>query len=206
MAGLGAIVAGEKLGAAAALARLSALPHLICHSAFLVDRLAATAAAPKSLVRSAKDIRHFDVAELFAFVVPARVATPTPAGFARALGVERGDTESLTLQFVVDDLLARISNRNYPHLREAAETANFLVRANWPWSKLVLAALLKANPKLDVGSFAAGLNVWDRVEEWEDDGIRPPGTQHAVAGEDAETYLSEILGHDAEPRPIGVPL
>ena len=123
VSGLGAVVAGEKLGAAAALARLSALPHLICHSAFLIDRLASAAAAPKSLARSAKDIKHFDVAELFAFVVPARVATPTPAGFARALAVERGENDSQTLLNVVDDLLARVSNRNYPLLREAAETA-----------------------------------------------------------------------------------
>ncbi len=200
IAGLGATVAGEKLGAAAALARLSALPHLICHAAFLIDRLAATAAAPKSLVRSAKDIRHFDVAELFAFVVPARVATPTPSGFARALGVEHGETESEILLHVVDDLLARVSNRNYPLLREAAETANFLARANWPWAKPVLAALLKANPKLDVGSFATGLNVWDRIEEWEDDGARPPGTQHGVSGEDAQNFLREILGSDSEMR------
>ena len=198
--GLGAVVSGDKLGAAAALARLSALPHLICHSAFLIDRLGATAAAPKSLIRAAKEIRHFDVAELFAFVVPARIATPTPSGFARALAVEQGESESKTLVAVVEDLLARVSNRNYPLLREAAETANFLARANWPWAKLVMAALLKANPKLDVASFATGLNVWDRIEEWEDDGGRAPGTQHAISGEDAMRFLREILGHDSEAR------
>ena len=198
--GLGATIAGEKLGAAAALARLSALPHLICHSAFLVDRLGAAAAAPKSLIRAAKDIRHLDVAELFAFIVPARVATPTPTGFALALAVDLADTETETLQRVVDDLLARVSNRNYPLLREAAETANFLARANWPWAKPVLAALLTANPKLDVGSFSIGLNVWDRIEEWEDDGSRPPGTQYAISGEDAQRFLREILGSDSETR------
>ncbi len=200
VAGLGAVVAGEKLGAAAALARLSALAHLICHSTFLIDRLASAAAAPKSLARSAKDIKHYDVAELFAFVVPARVATPTPAGFARALGVERGENDSQTLLNVVDDLLARLSNRNYPLLREAAETANFLARANWPWAKPVMSALLKANPKLDVSSFAMGLNVWDRIEEWEDDGGRAPGTQLPVSGEDAQNFLRDILGYDSETR------
>lgn len=198
--GIGAVIAGEKLGAAVALARLSALPHLVCHSAFLIDRLAAQAAAPRSLIRSAKDIRHFDVAELFAFVVPARVATPTPTGFARALAVEVADHESETLLAVVNDLLSRIANRNYPLLREAAETANFLARTHWPWAKPVMGALLKANPKLDVGGFATGLNVWDRIEEWEDDGGRAPGTQHPVSGEDAQKFLAEILGYDSEPR------
>jgi ATP-dependent DNA helicase DinG len=200
VSGLGAVVAGEKLGAAAALARLSALPHLVCHASFLIDRLAASSAAPRSLSRAAKDKRHYDVAELFAFVVPARVATPTPAGFARSLSLPKADTETDTLLSVVDDLLARLSNRNYPLLREAAEAANFLARANWPWAKQVMAALLTANPKLDVGSFATGLNVWDRVEEWEDDGARPPGTQHAVTGEEAQRFLREILGLNAEAR------
>jgi ATP-dependent DNA helicase DinG len=199
-AGLGASVAGEKLGAAAALARLSALPHLVCHASFLIERLAATAAAPRSLVRAAKDQRHYDVAELFAFVVPARVATPTPTGFAKSLGVVLGETETETLSAVVEDLLQRLSNRNYPLLREAAEIAHFLARANWPWAKSVMAAVLTANPKMDVGGFATGLNVWDRIEEWDDDGSRPPGTQLPVSGEDAQKFLREILGHDAEAR------
>jgi ATP-dependent DNA helicase DinG len=198
--GIGAIVGGEKLAAAAALARLSASPHLVCHSSFLIDRLAATSGAPKSLIRAAKDMRHFDVAELFAFVVPARMATPTPTGFARSLAIDGARHEVETLQAVVHDLLARLSNRNYPLLREAAETANFLARANWPWAKLAMQAVLQANPKLDVGSFATGLNVWDRVAEWEDDATRPPGTQHGISPEDAKNYLREILGSESENR------
>jgi ATP-dependent DNA helicase DinG len=198
--GLGASIGTEKLGAAAALARLSALPHLVCHASFLIERLGSSAGAPRSLTRAAKDQRHFDVAELFAFVVPARTATPTPIGFAKALQLETlmGDQETLLL--VVNDLLSRLSNRNYPLLREAAENANFLARANWPWAKPVMAALLNANPKMDVGSFATGLNVWDRIEEWEDEGARPPGTQQGISGEDAQKFLREILGKSSEVR------
>ncbi|MDE2445523.1 MAG: ATP-dependent DNA helicase [Alphaproteobacteria bacterium] len=198
--GLGAVVGGERLGAAAALARLSATPHLICHAHFLIERLGAAASAPKSLIRAAREQRHFDVAELFAFVVPARIATPTPSGFARALAVEPTETETETALAVVDDLLQRLYNKNYPLLREAAELATFLARANWPWAKAVMAALLKANPKMDVGGFATGLNVWDRVEEWEDDGTRPPGTQLGVSEDEARIFLREILDQDAEPR------
>ena len=29
-------------------------------------------------------------------------------------------------------------------------------------------ALLKARPTLDIGTFATGLNVWDRIDEWEE--------------------------------------
>ena len=198
--GLGATLAGEKLGAASALARLSAVPHLLCHAAFLIERLGQQAQAPKSLTRSARDQRHLDVAELFAFVTPARPATPTPLGLARALGVEQGVTEAETLTRVAEDLLARLESRTYPFLREAAETASFLGRANWPWAKPVIASILKANPKLDVNSFATGLNVWDRIEEWEEDGPRPQGKQQAITGDETETFLATILGADSEAR------
>jgi ATP-dependent DNA helicase DinG len=198
--GLGAAVGGEKLGAAAALARLSASPHVICHAHFLIERLGAAASAPKSLIRAAREQRHFDVAELFAFVVPARIATPTPLGFARSLAVEPVENDTDTLLAVIEDLLMRLSNKNYPLLREAAELATFLARANWPWAKPVMAALLKANPKLDMGGFATGLNIWDRVEEWEDDGTRPPGTQEGVTEAEARHFLGEILDADAETR------
>ena len=52
-------------------------------------------------------------------------------------------------------------------LRETAENATFLARAKWPWAEPVMRALMKANPKMDAGSFATGLNAWDRIEEWE---------------------------------------
>ena len=109
-AALGAVLGGEALGAAPALARLGAAPHLICHSGFLIGRLAQQAAATKSLLRSAREQKHFDVAELFAFVVPARMATPTPAGFARSLGVKLGYDDSETLKAVADDLLRRLTS------------------------------------------------------------------------------------------------
>jgi ATP-dependent DNA helicase DinG len=198
--GQGALLAGERLGAAPALARLSAMPHLICHSSFLIERLGSQAQAPKSLIRSAREQKHFDVAELFAFVTPARQATPTPNGLARALGIDQADNDSETLLAVVEDLLGRLSSRTYPFLREAAEAATFLGRTNWPWAKSVMAAILKANPKLDVTSFATGLNVWDRIEEWEEDGPRPEGTQRPVKPEEASDFLRTILGSDNEHR------
>ncbi|MEP6828101.1 MAG: hypothetical protein ABJA10_08505, partial [Aestuariivirga sp.] len=196
----GAVLTGESLGAAAALARLGAMPHLICHSAFMIERLAQQAAATKALSRSAREQKHFDVAELFAFVTPARVATPTPAGLARSLGVEQGGDDSETLKAVAEDLLRRLTSPNYPFLREAAEAAHFLGRTNWPWARVVMAKITKANPKLEMAQFATGLNVWDRVEEWEDEGQRAQGTQLPVEGDEAKSFLRRILGNGAERR------
>jgi ATP-dependent DNA helicase DinG len=191
---------GEVLAAAEALTALATAPHLLCHGAFIAERLGQVANAARAAIRAAREQRHLDVAELFAFVCPARFATPTPAGLARSLALEPGADDTLTLRIIADDLLSRLANRHYPLARETAETANFLARANWPWAKPVLEALLKANPKLDVGSFATGLNVWDRVEEWDDDGGRPPGRHDAVTAEEAHNLLIEALGMNSEPR------
>ena len=201
MSGMGAIISGERVAAGEALTRLAQQPHLVCHAAFLVERLGLAAGANRAAIRAAREQRHCDVAELFAFVCPARFATPTPAGLARSLALQPDDSDAETLTLIADDLLQRLANRHYPLIRETAETATFLARANWPWAKPVVAALLKANPKLDVGTFATGLNVWDRIDEWEEDGGRPPGRHEAVAPAEAQAFLGEILGLESEPRP-----
>ncbi len=200
LSGVELATANGKLAAAEGLEALAKTPHLICHATFLIERLASVAGAAKAAVRNAREQKHLDVAELFAFVCPARIATPTPAGFARSLALDPAETDVETLRLVAHELLERLGNRHYPAPREAAEVANYLARANWPWAKAVMAALLKANPKLDVGTFATGLNVWDRIEEWEDEGARPPGRHEGVAPEEATRFLDEILGKFSERR------
>lgn len=191
----------DCLSARDGISALAASSYLLCHAAFVAGRLALIARAPRSAVQAALAQRHYDVAELFAFVCPARMAVPTPEGLARALALEPASNDIETMRLVVDELLARLANRFYPLPREAAETAAFLARTNWPWAKLVMQSLLAANPKLDVGTFATGLNVWDRIEDWEDDGQRPPGSHRGVEEEEAQSFLRSVLGRDAELRP-----
>ena len=199
--GMGAMIGGEPMEPAHALAALAARPHLICHSAFFIERLGVAAQASRATVRAAREQRHHDVAELFAFVCPARFATPTPVGFARSLALDPGEDDEETLRLIAEDLLNRLSNKHYPLLRETAENATFLARANWPWARPVMQALLKANPKMDVGSFATGLNAWDRIEEWEEDGGRAPGRQDPITPDEAQAFLREVLGSESERRP-----
>ncbi len=199
--GLGAILNGEAILPAPALKRLAVEAHLTCHSGFLVERLALAAGAQRKDTRTALEQRHFDVAELFAFVCPAVTAVPTPRSFARLLGIAPTRDEAKLLREVADELLRRLSNPRYPLLRETAEHANYLARANWPWAKPAMTALLKANPKMDVGTFATGLNVWDRIEEWEDEAQRPQGRNDAVTPDEATAILRDALGLDAEARP-----
>src|SRR5438552_8387309 len=134
-----------RLNAAEALALLASGPHLVCHAAFTADRLALAGDAPRGLIRAAREQRHFDVAELFAFVCPARFAIPTPQGFARSLELEGAGDELATLKSLTHNLLARLAHPAYPNPRETAETATYLARGNWPWAKPVLESLLKAN-------------------------------------------------------------
>jgi ATP-dependent DNA helicase DinG len=201
--GVGALVAGPGqaavwLEARAALERLQDTPHLVCHAGYLVDRLALVAEAPRSLTGRAREQRHLDLAELFAFAAPAVVATPTPDGILRALGAAPLADPVATLRLAADTLMNRLADPAYPDPREAAEVANFLGRANWPWAGAVAAALRR--PGREVPAFATGLNVWDRVEEWEDEGPRPPGAHEPVSPEEAQGFLRTLLGPDAEKR------
>ncbi len=198
--GMGAMIGGHRMDPARALAALAVEPHLLCHSAFLIERLGLAAQAPRGVVRAAREQRHFDVAELFAFICPARFATPTPSGLARSLALEPGADDTETLRLITEDLMQRLAARHYPLMRETAENANFLLSAKWPWAKPILDVLRKANPKLDAGSFATGLNAWDRLPEWEEDAGRPPGRQDPVTADEAARFLAEVLGPDAERR------
>jgi ATP-dependent DNA helicase DinG len=195
--GIGVEINGQQLRADQGLARLQAEPHLVCHAGFLIERLSFAAQAPKSNARLVREQKHLDVTELFAFVCPARMAVPTVTGLGRAIGLG----QDASIREVAEALLKLLSSPHYPQLRETAELATFLARAQWPWAKFVMQVLIKAHPELDVGTFATGLNVWDRIEEWEDDGGRAPGTQNPVSVEEAQDFLDRLLGSDAEPRP-----
>ena len=111
---------GRRLEAGEALTHLIREPHLLCHSAFVVGRLGFAAEAQRNLIRQAREQKHLDVAELFAFVCPARFATPTPKGLARSLNLDLSGEETAILRAIADDLLARLS---VPQLSAARRTA-----------------------------------------------------------------------------------
>jgi ATP-dependent DNA helicase DinG len=198
--GQGAALAGVMMQPRPALAALTGAPHLLCHAGFFVARLAQAADAKSDLGRSALDQRHLDVAELFAFVCPAQAAVPTPKGLARLLRLDVDD-DAKALEAVAEALLKRLENPKQGLIRETAEHATFLARANWPWAPYVMKALMKAQPNLNVGTFATGLNVWDRLDEWEDVGPPAKGDQQEVLPAEALAVLRDALGPDSEARP-----
>lgn len=204
LAGMDLIVAlpdGERLRLPPreGLEALMQRPHLVCHAGHLIGRLA-LAADSRRQAQQASDVRHFDLAELFAFAAPAVTATPTPEGFLRALGAAVPEDRVSTLLAASSCLLERFTMPGYRDVRETAEIATFLARTHWPWAEPVLEALRSGHGPVEVPTFATGLNVWDRTPEWEEDGPRPPGSHEAVAPEEARQFLTRILGPGSESR------
>ncbi len=191
----------QTLAAAAALKALADRPHLVCHAGYLAGRLSLVAQVPQPVVRAAREQAHLDVCELFAFAAPAAMAVPTPAGLARALGLAPGPTDGATVLAVAETLLTRLSAPGYPNSREALQVAHFLDRGKWPWAQRVIAALGETRDVSASSVFATGLNVWDRLDEWEDDGPRPPGSHQPVRPEEAQAFLAGLLKGSAEQRP-----
>ena len=140
----------------------------------------------------------FDLLELFAFVRPARFCLPTPRGLAEALGLPLPrslEDEVVTLHRVAEGLLAELQATTAdPRLSRIAWT---MARGNWPWGPAVIAALgLEA-----AGGHGSGLDVWQKLPEWQDYAPPPPPGSEPVEPAEARRRLAELLGEGAEARP-----
>jgi ATP-dependent DNA helicase DinG len=191
-------------GAGARLVRLpeardlfEAGPVLLTHAALTARRLE-LAAPPRSP-------RLFDVLELFAFARPAQFCAPSAMGLALAAGLPAPrDAPALAaaLRDVAGLLLAELAAAPGPGREEALALAETLGRAGWPWAAPVIGALC-ARP---VGRAwrGAGLDVWRRLAEWEDQA--PPGEPGSkpVDPAAAQARLGELLGRAGldEARPM----
>ncbi len=177
----------EELSPVEAAARAAASPPLLCHAVATAQRL--------GLPR----LRAFDLLELFAFTRPAAFCLPTVAGLADALGLERpGDRgeEALALRRAAETLLGELA-AGKPGA-DAAVVATAMGGAGWPWAPAVLAALGSVG---EGGPKGAGLDVWNRLDEWSESAPEPAPGHHPVSGAEARARLEALLGADAEVRP-----
>jgi ATP-dependent DNA helicase DinG len=143
-----------------------------------------------------------DLLELFAFVLPARSAAPTPRGLALALDLPLPKpglaAEAALLLELTRALLARLAAaRDLPANRDAAALAARMGQAGWDWASLVLAALGRPEER---GSGDA-LRVWKRLPEWQEVAPQPPPGSLPVQPAEARRRLAAMLGPDAEQRP-----
>ena len=182
--------------AAQARAMFEAGPVLLAHAAMTARRLGLHA-PPRSA-------RLFDVLELFAFVRPARFCAPSAVGLALAMGLAEprdAPAQAAALHEVSAALLAELALIPTPSREEAMAQAETLARAGWAWGAAVIGAL--ASQPLGRPWRGAGLNVWSRIIEREDQA--PPGEAGSKPVEPAaaSARLAELLARSGldEARP-----
>ena len=163
--------------------------------------------APATLRRlGLRALPCLDVLELFAFVLPARAAAPTPRGLALALdldvvlgGAGGGlEAEVALLPELVEVLLRRLAaGRELALNRDASALAARMGQAGWAWAPFVMAAL--GQP--DAAASVEPLLVWKRLPEWEEAAPLPAPSSLPVPEPEARRRLAAMLGPDAEQRP-----
>ncbi len=192
------------LSAEEALIRLAAESHLVCHAVTLARRLSLACRKP-DLAIGALATRHYDVAELFAFVLPADPTPPLPtAMLARLIDKAKipdlADDSPETLLFLADALIAHVASPHVYRPDQAMKLADFLRGARWPWAEAVLAALEKGHGLSPQGFQLTGLEIWEDLPEWEEPPPQPPPGHRPVSPGEAQALLARILGSDAEER------
>ncbi|MDR3509436.1 MAG: ATP-dependent DNA helicase [Caulobacteraceae bacterium] len=162
-------------------------PVVVVHAGLMARRLDLQAPA------RSRDI--FDALELFAFVRPARFCAPSAAGLAQALGMSepRGAVEqAAALREACRLLLDELAARPWPNREDALAVAETMGRAGWAWGAAVITAL-RSQAVRDIRR-GSGLDVWIRIEEWEDQApLGEPGSR-PVEPEAARARLVELLG------------
>lgn len=194
LAGAAAVLAdpsGETRELAAAEARnlLASGNVLVCHAAFLAQRLGARLVQPV-----------FDVLELFAFVKPGDSCLPSPLGLARALnlGTPRTPGESArSLHRAAAALFDALSALPPDEKERARKTAAFMTKAGWRWGPPLLGLL--GEPERLAGPLA-GLDAWRGLAAWEDEPPPAPPASHAVEPEEAQGRLAALIGREGRTR------
>lgn len=144
----------------------------------------------------------FDLLDLFAFVLPARLAAPTPRGLALALDIDDPpatiEAQATLLPEIAAALLNHLSQgRDMVLNRDAAALAARMGSGGWGWAPFVLEALGRPH----AAQSTEPLKVWKRLPEWEDEAQPPPPSSHPVTEAEARVRLAAVLGSGAEQRP-----
>ncbi len=156
---------------------------IVCHASWLIRRLGARPRLP-----------CYDLLELFAFVHPGRICLPAPAGIARIMKMpipENAQQAALIIARAAADLLRSLSQIKSPEQEQLRNLATFLTRQGWRWGAAVLSILGESERKLRP---MAGLEVWRKLPEWEDEPAAGPQGQEPVAGAEAQARLIALVG------------
>ncbi|MCZ6845978.1 MAG: ATP-dependent DNA helicase [Alphaproteobacteria bacterium] len=182
----------ETLSRDEAARRIDAAPPLLCHAPSIARRL------------DRDHLAGYDILELFAFVRPAQFTLPTLHGVARTLGIAADQSVAPIplLHAVAGRLLAEIAADN-DERDDAVAIARDMARAGWLWGPIVLKAL-GAEPSSDAAKAgtSSALAVWRKLPEWAEMAPETQPGNDPVEPAEARQRLAELLGDDAEPRPM----
>ena len=161
-------------------------PLIVAHAS-LTARRAGLPAPPRSP-------RLLDALELFAFVRPAASCAPSAVGLSQSLGLAEPTSlpeQAQGLRTACAALFDELTQLAKEPREAALSTAETMMRFGWGWAEPVLAAL-RAGPHRD-GARGAGLAVWTRLAEWEDQPPAGESRSQAVTPEAAQTRLAHLL-------------
>jgi ATP-dependent DNA helicase DinG len=175
----------ETLDLRAAAQRAARTPVIVCHAPSVARRL------------RRDDLPLLDVLELFAFVRPARFCLPTVAGLAAALNLPHPDSQedqAVALLDIPQHLAAEmaVAQRDV-YLDSLIQT---LEQAGWPWARWLIEGAPDDKPPT-----RRGLDIWNRLPEWEEQAPPPPAGNEPVSGEETLARLDQLLDSNAEARP-----
>src|SRR4051794_5577659 len=146
----------RALGRGEAIARAAETPAIMLNAPLIGQRL------------GYPDLSGLDLLELFAFVLPARFAVPTPKGIAEALGLEPPTSDAEAALFLLraaEALLERLRG-DWPEREGAWASAQSLYRLRWTWAPAIADRLKR--PERDERW------LFSRLPEWEETSGRPP--------------------------------
>ena len=99
--------------------------------------------------------------------------------------------QALDLRAVAALLLEEVAKTPTPSREQALAQAETLGRAAWPWAAAVIGALRTG--RLGKAWRSGGLDVWSRLEEWEDQGAAGEPGSKAIDPAAAQARLAEVL-------------
>lgn len=177
----------RAIGAVDAKRAFASAPVVILHAGLTARRL--------GLAPPPRSERLLDVLELFAFARPAAFCAPSAVGLAQALGLpEPADLpgQAAVVRQAVDLLLQELAAAPEKARDETLGLAETLERFGWAWAPSVVAAL-KSAPIRERGARGAGLTVWTRLREWEDQAPAGEPRSQPITAEAAQARLRELL-------------
>ena len=143
-----------------------------------------------------------DILELFAFIRPAQVISPTPAGLASRLGLSQpasAEDKVLTLAQAATRLLDELAEMPAQTTAKLADIAEMMRRGGWRWAPAILLQLGVSSAK-NAPPDGRAAAIWSDIPEIPDSGFRPPPGIQPVMPDAARERLSEMLGSHSEIR------